>query len=82
MDIVDVMKRLESEVHESSELLISTNPWGLEFRIRVYIDDEVHCRSFMVSYQAIEKANFDIIALEMDEAIRDIRHDKRISTQR
>lgn len=74
MDIVETMKRLENEVHESAELLISTNPWGLEFRIRVYIEDELHCRSFMVAYQAIEEANFDIIELEIDEAIRTIRY--------
>jgi len=74
MDIVKTMKRLEDEIDESAELLISNNPWGLEFRIRAYIDDKAHCRSFMVSYDAIEKANFDILELEMDEAIRTIRY--------
>ena len=81
MDIIDVMKQLHDEVDESAELLISNNPWGLEFRIRIYIDDDIHCRSFMVSFQAIEKANFDILGLEMDEAIRAIKHHKRKSVQ-
>ncbi len=70
MNIIDIMKRLKSEVHESAELLISNNRLGVEFRIRVYMDDNIHCHSHMISYEAIENAAFDIVDYKMDKSIQ------------
>ena len=74
MNIIDVMKRLKSEVHEKAELIISNNALGIEFRIRTYLDDDWHSRAYTISYEAMEKANFDIVAEAMDESIRWMAH--------